>query len=208
MILKKRYDNIMENIKVTEEMQDRVIKKINNLDFDSMPKKVMNFSKLKKNISIAACFVFLVVSVVIIPNIIKSNLEPPIQVVPDIVEYNSAVELSEAVGFKVYEMNNLPFEVEHITYTSYWKEIAEIEYANQEDTILYRKSVGNEDNSGDYNNYDTIKETLLNNCEVTIKGNGNKYNLAIWGKDKYTYSLKFSVGISETEILQMVKMWQ
>lgn len=156
--------------------------------------------------AIAACFILLVVSVAVIPNIINPNNNPPEQgVMPDIVEYNTIEELSEAVGFNVPEINKIPFEVEEVTYIAYWKELAESVYTNKEDTIIFRKSVGNEDNSGDYNDYITIKEVLINELAITIKGNSDRCNLAIWEKDGYSYSLQSSAGVSEAEMLEMVK---
>lgn len=210
MTLKNRYDKIMENIKVTEEMHDRIIKNIDDTDLYTIQSKVISFPKYKKYMAIAACFMLLVVSVVVIPNILKTNNNPPdhVGVVSDIVEYNTIEELSEAVGFNVPEINQIPFKVEEVTYTAYWKELAEIVYANEKDTITFRMSVGNEDNSGDYNKYSTIKEALINELTVTIKGNSGRCNLAIWEKDGYVYSLQSSLGVSETEILEMAKSVQ
>lgn len=205
MILKNRYDDIMENIKVTDEMHDRIMKKISNMDFDNNSKKVLKFSAYKKYISIAACFVFLLVGVITIPNIIKHNTEPQVQVVPDIVEYNSVNELSNAVGFTVQEINNLPFDVEKKTYIAYSKELAEIIYAGQDSMVTFRESQGDKDISGDYYAYDTVNEISVGNTLVTIKGNADKFNLAVWEKDGFSWSLQISVGVSEKEILDMVK---
>lgn len=209
MTLKNRYYKIMENINVTEEMHDRIIKNIGNTDFYTIQRKVMNFAKYKKYMAIAACFLLLVVGVVLIPNMINPNDNPKVQgIVPDIVEYNTIEELSEAVGFNVPKINQIPFEVEEVTYTVYWKELAEIEYANNEDLIIFRKSVGSEDNSGDYNDYPAINEVLINELAVTLKGNSDRCNLAIWEKDGYSYSLLSSAGVTEAEMSEMVKSVQ
>ena len=47
----------------------------------------------------------------------------------------------------------LPFEMEQTEYTSYWQEMAQVSYTREGQTLIYRKSVGKEDNSGNYTNY-------------------------------------------------------
>lgn len=205
MTLKNRYNEIMENIVVTDEMHDRIIQNIGNTDFNAVQRNVMNFTSYKKYIAIAACFIILVVSATVIPSIMNVNNNVPEQAsIPEIVDYNTLVELSKAVGFPVPEINQIPFEVEEVTYTAYGKELAQIDYANNENSITFRKSVGKEDNSGDYNEYSNIKEISTDKLTITIKGNSDRYNLAIWEKDGYSYSLQSTVGVSETEMVEMV----
>ncbi len=204
MTLKNKYNELMDNIKVTGEMHDRIIENIEGADFNTERNKNNSDRYIKKYLYVAACFVFLIASIAVIPYIIKLNNNPPAQVIPDIMEYNSIEELSEAVGFIVPEINKIPFEVKKVTYTAYWKELAEVIYSNQEESIILRKSFGSEDNSGDYNEYSTVKEELAYGHIITIKGNAGVCNLAIWEKDGYIYSLRLLKGVSETEILKMV----
>ena len=60
------------------------------------------------------------------------------------------------------------------------------------DDIIVRKSKGSEDNSGSFNSYDTVKEE----GNLTVKGNGDTYNVAIWTSDGYSYSITSSNGLS------------
>jgi hypothetical protein len=206
MTLKNRYNEIMNNIVVTDEMHDRIIQNIGNTDFSAIQRNVINFTSYKKYIAIAACFIILVVSATVIPSIMNINDNVPEQAsIPDIVEYNTLDELSKAVGFPVPEINQVPFKVEKVTYIAYGKELAQIDYANNENSITFRKSIGKEDNSGNYNEYSNIKETATDKLTITLKGNSDSYNLAIWEKDGYSYSLQSTVSVSETEMLDMVK---
>ena len=195
----------MENIKVTVEMNDRIMNKIDNTDFNNNSRKVIKFSAYKKYISIAACFVFLFVGVATISNIIKHHNEPLVQVVPDIMEYSSVDELSNAVGFTVQEINSHPFDIEKKTYTAYSKDLAEIIYTSRDSTVTFRESKGNKDISGDYNDYNTVNEITVGNTLVTIKGYEDKFNLAVWEKGGFSFSVQISVGVSEEEMFDMVK---
>ena len=133
-----------------------------------------------------------------------------------IVECVSAEEVSDKVGFSIYDLKkeNLPFKVNSTAYYSYWDYLAEIEYdgANGE-YATYRMQAGDEDPSGDYNEYslqDTI--TLKNkNIQVSLKGNDTSYNLAVWTYEGYSYSLYVSEGIPESEfqdILSEMEMYK
>lgn len=205
MILNNRYQKVMNKIEVSNEMHDRIMKNINETDFNKQPQKVISIFNYKKYISIAACFAVLLIGVIAIPNIINTDPQPPIQGVSDIKECNSLKELSQTVGFEVYEINNLPFHAQEINYISYWKEMAEIVYSNSDELFTFRMSIGDEDISGDYNEYNDVKSCLVGAFTVIIKGDSNKYSLAIWQNDGFTYSIQMNKAISEIEILDMVK---
>lgn len=204
MTLKNRYNQIMGDIKVTEEMHDRIMKNIDNADFYVNQKKVINSITYKKYMVIAACFI-LVVSAVVLPDMLTSNIEPPVQQGGnDMVEYATIEKLSDAVGFPIPKINKIPFTVKQVTYTAYGKELGESVYENNGDTIIFRKSVGKEDNSGNYNEYSNVKDVLINKHTITLKGNSNRFYLAIWQKSRYSYSLQSSAGVSEAEMLDML----
>ncbi len=76
-------------------------------------------------------------------------------------------------------------------------EMIEIRYG---DDIIVRKSKGNEDNSGDLNNYDIVKEEN----GFTLKGNDDTYNCITWNKDNYSYSITTSNGLSLSDVADTV----
>lgn len=197
MTLGKAYDEIMERIKVTPEMRRRVLEHIAQEDISPAPSKIVRFPAWKKYLSIAACFVLLVVGATTLPHLLKNpEPEPPVLTVPDIVETASLDELSEMVGFKVTEKFSLPFQAEQTVYRSYWNELAEVEYSGGEYTATYRQSLGADDNSGDYNTYSDAAEVSVNDLNVTLKGNGGLYVLATWTDGTYAYSLSIFPGVS------------
>lgn len=204
--MKNRYDEVMENIEVSAEMRDRILNNIKELDLNKTPNNVVPFRNYKKYLSFAACFVILLVGSFTIHNIKSlTNETPPDLAVPDIVEYSSAEELSKAIGFTVKEIQNVPFDVETVQYTAYWKELGEIQYAGQDNTVVLRMAASDEDVSGDYTEYTNIKSFMINDDSVTFKGNDGKYMLAVWQTGGYSYSLQFTKAISEQEMLTTVQ---
>ena len=111
----KAYDEIMEKIKVTPEMRQHVLERIAREDI--IPSKAVRFSALKKYLSVAACLILLLAGVVTLSQLLeRTEPEPPVLTVPNIVEAASLQELSGLVGFEVTTEFSLPFEVEKITY--------------------------------------------------------------------------------------------
>jgi hypothetical protein len=195
----------MKKIKVTPEIHDRVMEHIHHLDLNDAEEKTVTHFPYKRYLSIAACFALLFVGSYFIYNITNPLREPSQQAIPDIAEYNSIKALSKAVGFNVRQIQKLPFEAEEVKYSAYWKKLAQIEYISQENTVSYRMAAGSEDISGDYNQYTSVKSIPLNDINVTLKGDQDKYVLAIWQSGDYSYSINLSNGITETQMLEIVQ---
>lgn len=205
MILKGRYNEIMNNIQVTEEMHDRIMRKIDETDFTTETTNRSSYHQYRRIISIAACLAIICIGIMGGKLIFNNEENLVEQVVPDIVEYNSIAELNQNAGFEISEVKNVPFSIKKTAYILYWGELAEITYSNDEEELVYRKAVGNEDISGNYNEYSKEKKCIIDDYEVTIKGDMNGYTLAVWQKDSYSYSLEFSKRVSEIEILDIIK---
>ena len=200
-----RYDKVMNKITITPQMQQRIMNNIQEVDFESQPKKVYFLKTYKKYFSIAACVLVCIVGTLLVSERIKLEQEPIQQAIPDIVDYSSRNELSSAVGFEVIEVQNIPFDVEETEYISYWKKLAEIVYSGSENTLTFRMSVGNEDISGNYNEYEEVTSYPVDSWIVTIKGNSELYNLAIWSVCEFSYALELADSVSETDLLSMIQ---
>lgn len=203
--MKNRYDEVMEHIEVTDEMRDRILNNITSLNLEKTPVKAAPSPNYRRYLSIAACFVLLIVGSVFIRNAINVPNEPPIQVTPDTVTYQSVGELSDAIGFTVKEIQKLPFIVESVKYTSYWGELADIEYIGSDNTAIFRMAVGEEDVSGYYDEFTSVENHVINGYDVTIKGHNDKYILAIWYKDGFSYALQFREAVPEQEVLDIIQ---
>ena len=206
MTLNRKYNEVMEHIEVTPEMRSRILSNINNMDFAEKKRtKIVRFPNIKRFATLAACFAVMLAGALTLPNLLDISNEPPVIENNDIVEVSSVEELSKAVGFEVSEPGNLPFEPESVVYTAYWAEMAEITYSNDEKTAVFRKGIGSDDVSGDYNSYELTSKVSLNNIDVTLKGRNEKYTLAIWTDGEFAYSLSLSEGIEETEWIRILQ---
>lgn len=195
--MKKEYDEIMEHLQVTPQMRQRILEHIEEADL-STPKKVLRFPALKKALSLAACFVLLLAGVMALPQLLsRSEAElPPVLDSQGIEEVASLEELSKLVGFEITESFSLPFEVTERSYVSYWNDLAEIDYAGEGQSAVYRQSPGTEENSGDYTPYSQSVALKLDGRTVTLKGDQDAFPLALWTEGGYAYSLRLSKALS------------
>lgn len=198
--MKKRYDEIMEHIAVTSEMRQRVLQHIQEESIPAAPARILRFPSLQKYLSVAACFAILLAGTIALPRMLTpQEAGPPAAAGQGIVEAASLQELSGLVGFAIDEEAALPFEVDKIVYLSYWNELAEIQYIGAEQSANFRKSVGTEDNSGDYTEYKDIIAINISGHPVTLKGYDGAYSLAVWTDGGYAYSLSLSDAAAKEE---------
>ena len=193
--MSKKYDEVMEHVKLSDAARARILDKI-----DQQKRKSHGF-QWKQWAALAACLVVVIAGVLVWNNQNKPTPgQDPIVMVPTApVECADLAELEKGVGFPVEDIAKAVPEAEQITYINYANELAEINLTHGEQAICFRKSKGDEDNTGDYNIYDTTKEVELNGIACTMKGNGDTITLVIWQKDGYTYSLSFEPATSTNE---------
>lgn len=187
-----KYDEAMEKLEVTPEMRARILQNVETQMAE--PRKKPN--RLRRFAALAACLAVLLVGAVALPKLISDPApeESETMIANGMVEVTSRDELSEAVGFPVKSAQSLPFFPQSIYYTSYWGNMAQIDYANGGSTACFRQSLGEEDNSGDWNEYPAQESLTVNGCAVTLKGEADSYTLAIWQDGTYSYSLSLSAG--------------
>ena len=292
MILSKKYNEIMDQVRVTNEMKQRVIQNVKaQMEKESMTEgkaqnkagtiqkqesakmpesgkiirsRFLTYSRTSRYLSVAACIMMLLVGGLTVPRLLHREnrfspdptdaavgmapgetmvgLEVPgseagqeelggqagAMVGNGMVEVESLAELSQALGFSVPEVKNIPFEVTNTVYTNGWNTFAQIEYQggdlekDQEESqdenqmegqtaaeeVLFRKARGTDDISGDYNVYSDVKKITVNEVSVTLKGEQGQYKLAIWQQDGFTYSLSWEPGGNEETFAEMLQSIQ
>lgn len=134
----------------------------------------------------------------------SSNDEPMAGSFYGIVELEDTAALSEAVGFPVEDLTSLPFEIRQVTYCSYFNDFAEIDYTGDGQSLSYRKAKGTEDISGDYNEYSNERHLTVNDLDILLKGNSERYTLASWTDGTYAYALRFEQEVTEEEITAVI----
>lgn len=208
--MKRSYDEIMAHIEVTEPMRQRVLDRLRKPD-PGEPEPLKKASgrkisalRLRRYLASAACLMLLAAGAVMAPRLTRQN---PVEssdgsaaIANGMVEADTVSELSRLVGFEVEEMEALPFQVEKTEYVSYWQTMAQITYYGEGQKVVYRKSEGNEDNSGDYNRYSSVREETVEGRTVTFKGEGEAYTLALWSDADFSYSLRVGKPVSEEKL--------
>lgn len=204
----KQYDEIMSKIVVTEEMKMRILKKIQKSDvIMKSENKAIRYKSVIKYLSVAACFVLLLAGVITIPRFLTPDHdEPPNIMLPGsgIITVSSLEELTDTVGFEVEEIGELPFKVEETIYTSYGGNLGEIVYMGENQSVIFRKSIGDGDNSGDYTDYDKIINNRIAGNEIELKGNGDLFYLAVWNMNGFSYSIGVKNGINVTTFTDII----
>lgn len=116
--------------------------------------------------------------------------------------HNSLAELAKAVGFDI-KAPTVPAGYQADAYIDISGELAEVFYVKGDDTLVYRVSKGEGDNSGDYNTYSNKKTVDVNGVSVELRGN-DKVNVATWSNGGFAYSVSAKQEISETEVAAVV----
>ena len=235
--MSKSYDEIMEKIQMSQEAHGRILSNVVKKCSGGAPVKMRSL-RMRKTIRYLTVAAAVIACVIIAPvfyhlqntavdqkdnEIMGTNkadtsdktdgIEPSDEntmVVNGIIECASAEDLSEKVGFSIYNLKkeSMPFKVNSTSYYSYWDYLAEIEYDGANGTYAtYRMQAGDEDPSGDYNEY-SLQETITlqnKNIQVSLKGNETFWNLAIWTYEGYSYSLYFSEGILKEDFIKILE---
>ena len=214
--MSKLYNEIMENIYLTPETKEQILCHDSERERKA---KVQNMKKWTKYISVAACCALVVGAAYGIHTLHPDKtvseeedmttadmVDDGAQIANPMKEYGSAEELSDAVGFTVREIGELPFTVKETLYFTYDDTLAEIRYTGDDQEVYFRKSQGeDEDNSGVYNTYSQTTTITVGDTEITCKGESDAYELAIWKKDGYSYSISLQTGISLEELQAMIE---
>lgn len=191
-----KYKEIMDKIEVTPEMRQRVLE---NVQAARETKKKR--AHLRQLVSLAACLAI----VLCCWYAWQPKREQNVQVIPQIENVASVEELSQKTGIPMEELKDLPFEVTQREYVSYWEELAEIQYHGEANSLRYRKSLGTEDNSGDYNTYSQEETLTVSGGAVTLRGNSDGYSLATWTDGTYAYSVSVTAPIPEAAFRGMLE---
>lgn len=68
-------------------------------------------------------------------------------------------------------------------------DMIQVLYLHGDDEICVRKATGEEECSGDYNEYSEEKTMTVGDKEVTLRGNNGKVMVAVWTEGGYSYSI-------------------
>ena len=193
--MNKSYNELMDKINVTEEMKERVVKNVAETVCKNKAHETVRKFMKRKYFSVAACLIVVLLAVAI----------PMFNRQPEVSQKGYIGEYSSAVGFDVGELGYVPYGAEASGYVSIGEDLAQVVYESEEGSVIYRKSSGNEDISGDYNVYEKIEDVEVGGQNVIIKGNGEAFNLATWVIGDHAYSLRIAQAVEKDVLCDMVK---
>lgn len=203
--MRKAYNEIMENVQVDDEMRRRVLRHISQ-EMDACAAKMVIRRRWRRYASLAACLaVLLAGSVLLHQRSIGLENEPPVDVQFGMEEVSSARALAEKAGFDICDIGPLPFDAASVSYTWCWGELAQIRYEGENASVLYRKSRGAEDISGDYNLYSQQQSLDVGGVTVTLKGDSGLICLATWQAGGFSYSLSAAPGLAEQDFRALLE---
>lgn len=206
MILKNKYSKLMQDIVVTSEMEERILKNLSNTPIEDMnkSKKSMFSIGITSKMAMAACLLLLVISGITFLNFNSFSPEPPITIVNPIEDFNTFDALNSALDYNIKQPISLLTNNNQVEYLLIDGYIVEISYIG-DNTVIYRMSEGKLDISGDYNDYDNTKALKIGSYEVILKGDEYKYSTVIFSDMKYSYSLFFKKPLPENQVIEIIK---
>lgn len=104
-------------------------------------------------------------------------------------EVSSMEEAEKITGFALKAPESVGASTGRII-TVYSGNMIEVSYENGNDSgCSIRKAAGSDDISGDSNEYAALKTVSINNSQVTLKGENEKWSVATWTADGYSYAV-------------------
>ena len=200
-----KYNEAMEHVQLSLEARERILKQIEDAGGNAGAEKgrLISFRNWRRYGALAACLILAGILAVLWPSLRKPAEEAPTDVASYWAEeYDSLEELSEGIGFPVEDIRVLPLKDAEPYYLNIAGKVAHVMFKNDGQMIVFRKSKGSEDNSGDYNNYTNIREVSAGGTAVTLKSADGNVSLALWEKDGFSYSMAFDPGIPEEDALK------
>ena len=120
------------------------------------------------------------------------------------VDFASLDEAEKAAGFAL-KIPATPDNLKPIVQVMDGKMIQVIFSDENGDPQVYlRKQAGDEDISGDYNEYAEITTETVGDHTVTLKGNDGKVSTAIWTANGYSYAVMFETPVEKDQILSLI----
>ena len=206
-----KYNEIMERLELSDAAKTRILNHVTELAAEKPEArgKIIPFSSLRRYAAAAACLAVVLLAILALPRLrqeedIGEGDSISVASAGGIQELDTLASLSAAVGFPVEELSDLPFTPESISYSNFFGDMAQIIYSTADASVTFRKAHGDEDISGDYNEYETVQEIEIQAVSVTMKGNEGKCSLAMWQKDGFSYALSFEPGITEQDCVKLV----
>lgn len=127
-----------------------------------------------------------------------------VQIPNPIESWETAEELSQAVGFEVLLPTQLPegYQLEELS--SINRQMAEARYSSDAGSIVYRVSAELEEVSGDYAQHSQQTEITVGELSVTLQGDGEGWVTATWTNGDLHCALLAQPGQTEEALCAII----
>lgn len=126
-----------------------------------------------------------------------------VQIPNPLTEHETLADLAKTVGFDV-TLPTLDKAYKETAFIDISGTIADVRFADDEDTITFRKAKGSDDISGDNNTYKENKTIAVKDVSVSVKGNDG-INTATWQKDGFTYSFSSDKAMTQDALVKAIE---
>lgn len=202
----RKYEEIMERIKVSSEMRERILAG-SEKELATPMQQLLPLRNRRRYVAAAGITIFLL-GAIALPQLLKnwSSREPDLTQGSFVVtEVATKKELEKTVGFTMPDLEKTEQKAEEVAYYAYGKDVAEVIYQSADQKIVFRKSTGGEENSGDYTAYSAELTQTIAGQSVTLKGEAGFYRLAVWTDGEFSYSVRLEREVSAEELMVIVK---
>lgn len=189
------------------ELSKDELQKIHKLELDKINSTKVKRPLFKWKIAsglVAACFV-IVLSISISAPKHNNNIYQPPKIVNPYIEYNDIESAEEILGYDVMIPTIIPEDYTISNIVIIDNKILSIDYENDSEKINYRTSEGNDEISGDFNNYENVNQIEIDNKNITLKGNDNKIHLISWNYDEQVFSIYSDQGLSQDQVINIIE---
>lgn len=126
------------------------------------------------------------------------------QVPNPFVSCDTLEEAGKLAGFDITVPTEIKgYDQDHISVME--KTMIQVSFKKGDDEIYFRKGVGAEDISGDYNSYSSTSELTVGPDQVTMKGDGDQVHTAIWTDGGFSYAIGSTIPLEKDTMKQYVE---
>lgn len=126
-----------------------------------------------------------------------------VQIPNPLTEHETLADLAKTVGFDV-TLPTVDKAYKETAFIDISGTIADVRFADDEDTITFRKAKGSDDISGDNKTYKENKTIAVKDVSVSVKGNDG-INTATWQKDGFTYSFSSDKAMTQDALVKAIE---
>lgn len=126
-----------------------------------------------------------------------------VQIPNPLTEHETLADLAKTVGFDV-TLPTLDKAYKETAFIDISGTIADVRFADDEDTITFRKAKGSDDISGDNKTYKENKTIAVKDVSVSVNGNDG-INTATWQKDGFTYSFSSDKAMTQDALVKAIE---